>query len=135
MTWLTGWNYRKSKTVNGSAAGVQTDYQLKLIAHKGPGTDTATDIYIGTNVRNDFGDVRFTTSDGSTLLNYWIEFFTSGSVATIQIKIPSIPISPGTTTIYIYYGNTSQTTTSNGLSTFNGFGSFEIDEGFTWIDQ
>ena len=116
--WLTGWNRRKSKIVNGSTAGAQTNYQMMLTVYKSTGTDTATKVYLGTNVRNDFGDVRFTKSDGTSLLNYWIESYTSGVSATIWIEIDSIPVSPGTSKIYIYYDNPLQTTTSNLDATF-----------------
>ena len=128
MTWLTGWNRRKSVIVNGSTYGSLSNYQIKIIAHKSTGTDTVTDVYLGTNVRDDFGDVRFTKSDGSSLLNYWIESYTSGSVATIWIQLaPSpdtIPVSPGTYTFYIYYDNSGQTTTSSGINTFLFFDDF-----------
>lgn len=118
MTWLIGWNRRKSKIINGSAAGLQTDYQLKLTIHKGIGTDTTTDIYLGTNIRDDFGDVRFTGSDQTTLLSYWIEYYISGSYAIVWVQVDSIPISPGTSTIYLYYDNPSSTTTSSLANTF-----------------
>ena len=57
-----------------------------------------------------FADLRFTKSDGSTLLDYWIEFITGTSpnlIAKVWIELaPSpdtIPASPGTYTFYIYY--------------------------------
>ena len=58
MGWLTGWNRRKSK-INGTTEGSspQTNYQMKLTVHKYPGTDTTTDIYLGTNIRDDLGNV------------------------------------------------------------------------------
>ncbi len=118
MVWLTGWNRRKSKTINGSTS-LQTDYQMKLTIYKGSGTDTATDIYLGTNVRDDFGDIRFTSSDGSTLLNYWIESYISATSAIIWVKISYITASPDSTTIYIYYDNVSATSASNENNTFN----------------
>lgn len=118
MAWLTGWNRRKSKIVNGTTAGLQTDYQIKLTVRRTSGTDTATDIYLGTNVNNDFSDLRFTSSDGTTLLNYWIESLLIGSNAIVWIKIPSIPTSPGSTTIYIYYDNITAPSISNGTNTF-----------------
>lgn len=125
MAWLTGWKRRKSKTISGSIAGTQTDYQMMLTIHKSTGSDTTTDIYLGTNVRDDFGDVRFTSSDGSTVLTYWIESFTSGSIATIWIKIPLILADPSTSTIYIYYDNTSATSLSNGDNAFIFYDHFE----------
>ncbi len=120
-SWLTDWNRRKLITITGSTSGTQTDYQMELIVHKATGTDTSTDIYVGTNVNNDFSDLRFTSNDGSTNLNYWIESYTSGSVATVWIKIPSVPANPCTTTIYLYYGNPLATSSSNGTNTFLAF--------------
>ena len=122
-SWLSGWNRRKLMTITGST-NVQTDYQMKLTVHKSTGTDTSTDIYLGTNVNNDFSDLRFTSSDGSTVLNYWIESYTSGSVATVWIKIPSVPVGPCTTTIYLYYNNTLASIGSDGNNTFDFFDDF-----------
>ena len=34
MAWLSGYNYRKKITIDGSAAGIQTNYQMKLTVHK-----------------------------------------------------------------------------------------------------
>lgn len=118
MSFLSGWGRRKSKIINGSTAGAQTNFQMQLTVYKSAGVDTNTQVYLSTNVRDDFGDVRFTDTDGTTLLDYWIESITSGVSAVIWIEIPSIPASPNTTNIYIYYDNASQTTTSSGANTF-----------------
>lgn len=123
MAWLTGWNRRKSKIVNGSSSPL-ADYQIKLIVHKSSGTDTLTDVYLGPNVRDDFGDVRFTSSDEITSVNYWIESLIYGVSAIILVKIPLIPVGPGSTNIYIYYDNPSATTTSNGNTTFDFYDDF-----------
>ncbi len=120
MAFLAGWNRRKSKLVAGTTAGPQTNYPLRLTVYKSDGIDTNTDIYLGTNVRDDFGDVRFTTSDETTLLNYWIETLVSGTSATIWVKIDSIPASPSTVIIYIYYNNPTQTSLSSSPNTFYG---------------
>ncbi len=125
MTFLSGWGRRKSKVVSGSTAGAQTNFQMQLTVYKSAGVDTNTEVYLGTNVRDDFGDVRFTDTDGTSLLDYWIESYTSGVSAVIWIEIDSIPASPSSTTIYIYYDNASVTTTSNGANTFGFFDHFE----------
>ncbi len=141
ISWLTGWGRRKSLVITGSTSGTQADYQMKLTVHKSTGTDTSTDIYLGTNVKDDFSDLRFTSSDGSTNINYWIESYVSGSLATVWIKISSIPIGPCTTTAYIYYNNTGASTTSNGTNTFiaydkgDGVGITWIDNGGTWSNS
>jgi hypothetical protein len=125
MTWLTGWNRRKQITVSGSTAGAQSDYQMKLTVNQGSGTDSTGILYLGGNVLTTFNDVRFTKSDGTTLLYYWIESITGSSptqAATVWIKLaPSpdtIPVSPGTYNFYIYYDNFSAPTGSSGTDTF-----------------
>lgn len=134
LSWLASWNRRKPMTITGST-NVQTDYQMKLIVHKSAGTDTSTDIYLGTHVNNDFSDLRFTKNDGTTLLNHWIESYTSGSIATVWIKIPLVPISPCTSTIYLYYDNSSATPQSNGVNTFDFFDDFEDGSISDWTQQ
>jgi hypothetical protein len=116
--WLSGWDYRKEQTITGSTAGAQTNYQMRMTVHKGSGTDCATDVYCSGNCRDDFGDIRWTTSDGITLMNYWIESVTSGDKAVFWIRIPSIPASPSTVDVYMYYSNPSATSLSNGANTF-----------------
>lgn len=83
--------------------------------------DTTTLITAG-KMRSDCGDIRFTDSDGSTLINYWIESGQNTVSTKIWIKIPSI--SAGTNTIYVYYGNASATSASNGTNIFLFFDDF-----------
>ena len=70
--WLSGWNYRKCHMIN-SSSGAGTNYQVKIVAHYGTGTDSGADVYLNRHCRTDFGDVRFTESDGTTLLDYWFQ--------------------------------------------------------------
>ena len=37
--WLEGWSHRKQHLIQGSTAGVQTNYQVKMVTHYGSGTD------------------------------------------------------------------------------------------------
>ena len=41
--------------------------------------------------RSDFGDIRFTDSDGVTELSYWMEEKVDGDYAVFWVKVPSIP--------------------------------------------
>lgn len=118
MPWLTGWNKRKLKTINGSTVGPLTDFQMKLTVYKEPGIDTADTIYYNNNVKDDFSDIRFTKSDGITLLDYWLESYIYGYNAVVWIKLDSIPESPGSTDIYAYYNNPNALDTSNYVNTF-----------------
>ena len=124
-SWLAGWKRRKSHAINGTTVGAQTDYQIRIVAHKGAGSDSGEDVYLGTNVRNDFGDVRFTDSDGLTELDYWLESYISGVSAVFWIELPNIPESPDTATIYVYYDKGDETTTGNGANTFILFDHFD----------
>ncbi len=132
MTWLTGWNKRKQITVTGSTAGAQSDYQMEFTVNQGSGADSAGIVYLGGNILSTFNDLRFTKSDGTTTLYYWIESITGTSpneIATVWIKLApfpdTIPISPGTYNFYIYYNNPSATTSvSNGTNTFILFDDF-----------
>ncbi|MBU0497915.1 MAG: DUF2341 domain-containing protein, partial [Candidatus Thermoplasmatota archaeon] len=117
--------------ITGSSVGVLTDYQVRFKVHYGSGVDSGEDIYLNSHCRMDFGDVRFTGSDGSALLDYWIEDV-SGAMAIFWVKIPNIPESPDNTDIYVYYGNPGATATSNGFQTFIRFdngtsGNFDED--------
>lgn len=75
--------------------------------------------------RADFGDIRFTDSDGTTLLDYWMEKMVVGNYAVFWVEVPSIPAGPSNTTIYVYYGRADATTTSDGDKTFLFFDHFE----------
>ncbi len=122
---LPGWDYRKQKNITGTTAGAQTNYQMKLTVYKGSGTDTPGVVYLGGNVRDDFGDLRFTKSDGVTLLDYWIESYTLGVSAIVWVEIDYIPASPNNVNIYLYYGNPSATSAGSGAATFVLFEDFE----------
>jgi len=118
--WLSGWLYRKSHEIVGSTAGAQTDYQIRIKVHYGSGTDDGENVYLNGKCRTDFGDVRFTASDGETLLNYWIEEKSDSNYAIFWVKVPSIPASPDTTTIYCYTPDTD-VMTENGWVNLKDF--------------
>lgn len=62
-------------------------------------------------MRSDFGDVRFADASG-TPISYWRETFTTSTRAVFWVKLPSFP-SFATTTIYMYFGNAATTTGGN----------------------
>ena len=109
---LAGWPYRKSHTITGTAAGGQNDYHVGVKVYYGAGADgteavdgvTFGKVYLGGKCETDFTDIRFTGPDGQTLLGYWLEDKTDSNFALFWVRVPSIPASPGTMQIYIYYG-------------------------------
>ena len=122
QNWLSGWQYRKSHVIN-KATDAGTNYQVKIVAHYNTGTDNDSDVYLNTHARNDFGDVRFTGSDGSTLLDYWMESKVDSDNAVFWVEVAD-DLSTNAVTIYVYYGNANATTTSNGANTFLFFDDF-----------
>jgi len=120
--WLDDWTFRKKHSIIGSS-GVGTDYQIEITVYYGLGTDTGTNVYLSSNCKTDFSDIRFTDDDGFTLLSYWMEEYTDSVSATFWIKVADNLDT--NQSIYIYYGQPTANTTSNGDSTFIFFDDFE----------
>ena len=73
--------------------------------------------------KTDFGDVRFTDDDGNTLLDYWMETKVDGTSAVFWVKVAD-DLSSVDRTMYVYYGKSDATTTSNPNNTFLFFDDF-----------
>lgn len=113
------WQYSKNIIISNSG-GILTDYQVLI------SLDSSN---FPSNAQNSGADIRFTDSRGNEL-DYWIESWDSVTKnAKIWIKMPSIP--SGATMTYMYYGNPSATSSSNGSAVFDFFDDFHsISE--TW---
>jgi hypothetical protein len=93
---------------------------LRLYASVGSAGDT---VALHGHSLTDFGDVRFTRSDGVTLLDYWMESKVDGDHAVFWVEVAD-NLSTNPATIYIYYGKSDATATSNGDNTFLLFDDF-----------
>lgn len=120
MGWYdVSWIYRKAHTIT-LQDGAGTDYPVYIIAHYGSGADYNDNeadpkeghIYLGSKSRTDFGDIRFTSSDGETLLDFWQYKKTDSSIAYFWVKV-SENLTNSNRVIYIYYGNLSATRADN----------------------
>lgn len=116
MTQTSGWSATYSSWKNrqkitiANTGSVQSNYPTKLT------------ISYDSDMKSDFSDIRFTNSSG-TALSYWLENKTDSSSATAWVKVDSLT-GGGTTDIYMYYGNGSATTESNGNNVFQLFDDF-----------
>lgn len=100
LGWIdSSWEYRKAIAVSNSG-GTLTDEDVLVEV------DTATLITAG-KLQTDCDDLRFTDSDESTTLSYWVEGGCNTSATQVWVRIPSLP--NGGKTIYMYYGNASAT--------------------------
>jgi len=114
----------KFYTIGGDngTSGEKSCWEESLTLGSGDGTEaiegtTAGKVYVNARCRDDFGDIRFTDDDGTTLLDYWMESYISGIFAIFWVEVAdSLTTDPQT--IYVYYDKASDTTTSNGANTF-----------------
>ena len=96
----TDWQYRRQISITNPGGSDLTNYQVKI------SLDGTSFDFI--NAESDGSDIRLTDSDKTTLIPFWIENWDAvGELATIWVKVPTIPIAG--TSVYIYYGNPSPT--------------------------
>jgi len=92
-SWLVGWSYRKGLFVS---TGIHF-----VTVHYGSGSDVLGHTYLNGACQADFDDVRFTSSDGVTLIDgVSIRAEAVGDYAEFKVNVPSSPI-------YMYYGDSS----------------------------
>ena len=121
--WLQGWSYRRRITISGSS-GAGAGYQVLLKIGESSGATGCHFHLDGKSAsfpsgKNQGGDLRFTASDGATLLSFWVENVTGTSpnrVAYIWVKVSA---DLGTNQdIYCYFGNPNATNASSDANTF-----------------
>jgi len=100
--FLSGWSYRKKITIDHTKIDSDlTDFPV-LVKLTSSNFDFS-------KARSDGYDIRFTASDGTTLLKYERERHdATEQKAEYWVKIPSVS-SSSNTEFYIYYGNSSAT--------------------------
>jgi N-acetylneuraminic acid mutarotase len=121
QSWLgSDWNYRMKVTIkNIGNPNTLIDYQVKVRLNH-----TNFDF---TKAKPKGEDIRFAASDGTTLIDHWIEYWNAvAESALVWVKIPNVP-ALDSTAVYIYYGNLGATNSSNGKTTFEFFDDFESD--------
>jgi hypothetical protein len=125
MAWLTGWAYRKLIPVS-RASGAVTNYQYSLLVGQSSGA-VGEQVDCNSHCLETFDDLRFTTSNGTTLLKYWIESISGASpnkLANLWIKFDSVGTS--TTNFYMYYGKADAPAVSSHIDTM-----IKADDGAT----
>jgi hypothetical protein len=87
-------------------------------------------VYCGGQCQPDFDDIRFTDDDGYTLLDYWTESVVESDYATFWVEVEdNLDFD---TTIYMYFGNSTVSSLSNGTATFMYFDDFENGNFDVW---
>lgn len=112
---LSGYSYYQ--TINYAATD-QAVYQQDVVIHRTTGTAyqetvgglKVWHIYVGSHCKADYGDVRFTKADGTTLLNYYLWPDYTSSSARFAVRLEGATTAG---TLTVHYGNPTATTTSD----------------------
>ena len=110
--WLSeNWRYRRLVVISNSGASLS--YYQVLVKLNNSNYDFS-------RAKPDGSDVRFTHSDGTTELKFWVESWNNSTqLAYLWVRVPSP--GNGDTTVYLYYGNPAASSQSDGQSTFDYF--------------
>lgn len=120
--WLdTNWQFRRQVTIVNSGS-IQTDYQIQM------------EVSYDSAMQPDFDDLRFSNLSGDEL-SYWLQTKTDSDLAIIWAEVDSLAGSDDTI-IYMYYGNDSADSGSDGEETFLFFDDFddEVIDGDKWTE-
>ena len=105
------WNdasFTRMKVVSLSSSVTDSDVAIKIIVH------------YDSDMRSDYGDVRFKFQNDDAWLTYWIEEKNPESndpYAIFWLKIPTLP--SGSSKMYMFYGKPSATEQSNYWAVFD----------------
>ncbi len=92
-------------------------------------TDAAVQLFVDydSDMQADFDDLRFTDSDGTTLIPHWFGSTTNSVVSEVWVKIPSLP-AESTSVVYMYYNKPTATSTSSSTDVFVVADDFEDND-------
>jgi hypothetical protein len=112
---MNGWDYRRAHTLAGSADGDLTSYQMDITVHRSEGVSTGSDLYVGQRCRDDFADLRFTTSDGITPIAHHL-------VNGQTLRLQQVVATPDAGKPYCSIARTGKLTTDAGNQRIIGWG-------------
>lgn len=121
FTGLSGWFYRKPVVIDNTVNSVSYGNQQTFVS-----INTA-DIISAGKLQSNCADLRFTNTDGTTILPHWVEYGCNSAGTGVWVQIPTLPAGI-TKTIYMYYGNATATSTSNGAGVFTFFDDFPTNQ-------
>ena len=108
-----GLSWQYVRQINLSTTTPASGFQIQV---------TLTTAALGTpysNVGSTGSDLRFYDSNNDAC-SYWIESWDNSGTSTVWVNVPDSGIS----SVFMFYGNTTATSTSNGKNTFDFFDDF-----------
>jgi len=125
--WNASWSRKRAIHINNTGnSNALTDYQVML------------NITYDSDMNSNFSDIRVVNDTSGETVPYWIENKSDGSWCKIWFNASYIPASSWCNdTYYLYYGNPSASSASDGDSVFEFFDDFNGDlskwtTGGTW---
>ncbi len=114
--WNSSWNFRQPIALSSSENLTNFQVQISL---------NSSNVGENFNWSSDESSIRFTYFNSSSgteeKIPYWVEYWNSNyKNASIWVKAPSLS-SASSTTLYMYYGNPSSSSESNGSAVFEFF--------------
>jgi len=111
------YSYRRRVRITELSGKTLTDYQVKI--------EIRVEDPIFAHARSAGEDIRFCYYPEENMIPYWIEKFDpDAEEAIIWVKVPKIPAN-STMDIYLYYGNPTVASASDGDAVFEIFDDFE----------
>ncbi|MFN4132751.1 MAG: DUF2341 domain-containing protein [Candidatus Hadarchaeales archaeon] len=112
--WDENWKKRRPITISTHPENIH----LKII------------LPYDSDMRPDFGDIRFLENENSGVLNFWIENYTPDN-ATVWVR----RLENSDPTIYVYYGNPSATSTSSWENTILPYADVRATSNAQWSSR
>jgi len=120
--WNLNWSYRTPIYIYNGLNQDFTGYQIRLVLN--------TQNFDYNNANENGSDIRFTNESGVEL-PYWIEKWGYNGLSYIWFKADRI-LANQTTTFYLYYGNPTTASKSNGKTVFEFFDDFNSFDSNVW---
>jgi hypothetical protein len=123
--WCENWAYYKDVDIGNAFANTYTDLQVEIEV------DTAS-LISGGKLQSNCADLRFADVTTGARLAHWFEPDTCNTATTlVWVKVPELAAS-ATTTIRMYYDNSTASQGASGDSTFVHFDDFENNNFDRW---
>ena len=112
--WNASWSRKRPIHINNTGGSALTDYQVML------------NITYDSDMNSDFSDIRIVNETSGETVPYWIEDKVDGSWCKIWFNASYIPANSWCNdTYYLYYGNPSAGSASDGDAVFEFFDDLE----------
>jgi len=124
---LSGWLFKRQVTIDnrGNSSNLN-NYQIKI-------TFNHAEMVLSGQSNTNASDIRFIDSDSSRILHFWIESGVNTTACIAWVLIPTIP-SNSIKYIWLYHGNPTAQSSSDGDSVFIFFDDFRLPNlsNFKW---